>query len=106
MWRTKGAKQRVQSPQSHQDWGQIVCYSTLQGVISVLMMCLSTAASVWVNYQAGMDAYKRGDYKTAAQDYFLAQFKLGAMYKNGRGVAQNSSSRICGIISREYQVWR
>lgn len=60
VWRTKGAEQRVQSPQSHQDWGQIVCHSTLQSVVAALMMCLFTAASVWVDYQAGMDGQLSG----------------------------------------------
>jgi hypothetical protein len=60
VWRTEAAKQRVRSPQSNRDLKQIVFHSILQVAFSILMMCLLTAASVWADYQAGVDAYERG----------------------------------------------
>ena len=98
VWRTEAAKQFVRSPQSNQDLKQIVFHSILQVAFSILMMYLLTAASVWADYQAGVDAYERGDYKTALQELHplaessgnpKSQFRLGRMYARGDGVPQN-----------------
>ena len=97
VWRTEAAKQRVRSPQSNRDLKQIVCHSILQVAFSILMMCLLTAASVWADYQAGVDAYERGDYKIALEEWQplaeggdpQAQFRLGQMYARGDGVPQD-----------------
>ena len=95
--RTEAVKQCVQGSQSHGCLEQIVCHSTLRGVISVLMICLFTAASVCGDFQAGVDAYERGDYETALQEFQplaeggdpKAQFYLGRMYARGNGVPQD-----------------
>ncbi len=60
---------------------------------SVLML----AASALADFQAGVDAAKRGDYEAALkefrplaeQGYPLAQATLGLMYAEGEGVAQD-----------------
>ena len=51
----------------------------------------------WADFQAGRDAYDRGDYGTALkeweplakQGHALAQFQLGVLYSQGLGVPQN-----------------
>ncbi len=49
------------------------------------------------SYQAGCDAYERGDYDTALKEFrplaeqgeAVAQWSLGIMYERGRGVPQD-----------------
>ena len=49
------------------------------------------------DYQVGLDAYNRGDFATALREWTLAaeqgnadaQYNLGLMYDNGRGVPQD-----------------
>ena len=61
----------------------------------LLTVCLATPA--WADFQAGMDAYLRGDYATtlhewrplAEQGNADAQNNLGAMYDDGHGVSQD-----------------
>lgn len=51
----------------------------------------------WANFQAGMDAYNRGDYKTALREWqplaeqgdARAQFSYGLLYENGDGVPRD-----------------
>ncbi len=55
------------------------------------------ATPAWADFQAGQDAYDRGDYDTALkefrplaeQGYPLAQATLGFMYAKGQGVPQD-----------------
>ena len=55
------------------------------------------AAPTWADYQAGVNAYKRGDYETALKEWrplanqglAVAQNNLGWMYDQGEGVAQD-----------------
>ncbi len=52
--------------------------------------------------EAGLAAYERGDYATALKEYrplaeqgdAVAQFALGTMYENGRGVLQNDAKAV------------
>ena len=54
------------------------------------------------DFETGMDAYDREDYETALeifqplanQGYVPAQYSLGVMYQNGRGVIQNYTEAI------------
>jgi len=54
-------------------------------------------SKISVHFQAGMDAYERGDYGTALkefrpladQGFAAAQHNLGIMYAQGHGVAQD-----------------
>ena len=60
-------------------------------------MCLGTIGLVSADYQAGVEAYERGDYETALQELRplaegsnpQAQYFLGRMYANGWGIAQD-----------------
>jgi hypothetical protein len=59
------------------------------------MVCLVVPA--WADFQAGMDAYNRGDYATALREWrplaeqgdAHAQFSLGLSYENGDGVPRD-----------------
>ncbi len=60
------------------------------------LVCM-LAAPAWADFQAGLDAYERGDYHTAMKEWrplaeqglAAAQNNLGAMYINGEGVRRN-----------------
>ncbi len=60
------------------------------------LVCM-LAAPAWADFQAGLDAYERGDYHTAMKEWrplaeqglAAAQNNLGAMYINGKGVRRN-----------------
>ncbi len=64
--------------------------------IVVGLVCM-LAAPAWADFQAGLDAYERGDYHTAMKEWrplaeqglAAAQNNLGAMYINGEGVRRN-----------------
>ena len=51
----------------------------------------------WADFETGMDAYHRGDYATALREWQRlaeqgdanAQYNLGVLYAEGKGVAQN-----------------
>ena len=55
------------------------------------------AAPTWADYQAGVDAYERGEYETAMKEWrplaeqgdASAQSNLGQMYRMGHGVPQD-----------------
>ncbi len=59
------------------------------------IVCLATPA--WADFQAGVDAYLRGDYATALCEFrpvaeqgdAEAQYNLGLLYDNGWGVPQD-----------------
>ncbi len=61
-------------------------------------MSLMLAVSGCTDYQAGVDAYDRGDYETALKKFLplakqgeaLAQFNLGVMYAEGQGVCRRT----------------
>lgn len=60
---------------------------------------LALAAPTWADFQAGVDAYERGDYVTAVKEWrplaeegnAEAQFHLGALYYHGEGVPQSNA---------------
>ncbi len=64
-------------------------------LITVFLVAL--AASAWADYQAGFDAYERGNYAAAVKEWRAAamrgdaraQFGLGVLYQDGAGVTQN-----------------
>jgi TPR repeat protein len=59
------------------------------------MVCLVVPA--WADYQAGMDAYNRGNFATALREWqplaeqgdARAQFSFGLLYENGDGVPRD-----------------
>ena len=85
----------------------------LVGMISVrdvLVGLTSGPTSVlppsWIRYQKGMRALERGDYETAVKQFEVlagqglarAQYQLGAMYQQGKGVSQNDVQALMWAI--------
>ena len=97
VWRTEAAKGWSRPSQSHWRVEQIVCHLSLQVTLFGLIMCLLTVGLTRADYQAGVDAYERGDYHIALQEWqplaedgsSKAQFHLGRMYARGNGVPQD-----------------
>ncbi len=64
---------------------------------ALVLSIVSLAAPAWADFEAGMDAYDRGDYATALREWRPlaeqgdadAQNNLGAMYDDGHGVPQD-----------------
>ena len=70
--------------------------SLVRAIVLVLsFVCLAVLA--WADFQAGKDAYDRGDYATALNEWRplaeqgdpRAQFRLGSLYENGEGVPRD-----------------
>jgi TPR repeat protein len=69
----------------------------LRFTIALVLSFVCLAAPAWADVQAGVDAYKRGDYATALREWRPlaeqgiadAQFNLGQLYANGQGVPQD-----------------
>ena len=68
-----------------------------------LTLLLGSVSMSWsADFQKGMTAYRSGDYATALrewtplaeQGYALAQFNLGNMYRQGKGVPQNYKTAV------------
>jgi TPR repeat protein len=63
--------------------------------LSLLLFCAAIPALA--DFQAGLDAFQKGDYTTAAKEWRplaeqgdpIAQFNLGLLYVDGHGVPQN-----------------
>ncbi len=70
---------------------------TWLGLSIVVGLVFMLAVPTWADFQAGRDAYGRGDYATALKEWRLlanqghatAQFNLGLMYDYGKGVPQD-----------------
>jgi TPR repeat protein len=64
-------------------------------VLVLSVVCLVMPA--WADFQAGMDAYNRGDFKTALREWqplaeqgdARAQFSYGLLHENGDGVLRD-----------------
>ncbi len=81
----------------------------IAATLAVVITLPFSAGSVWAdmgadpaqrgNYADGVEAYNRGDYATALQEFrplaeqgdAKAQFNLGFMYDNGKGVPENDA---------------
>ena len=65
-------------------------------------LLIALAVPAWADFQAGADAYARGDYATALhelkplaeQGNSDAQAFLGLMYRDGRGIPQNYAEAV------------
>ncbi len=65
-------------------------------------LLIALAVPAWADFQAGADAYWRGDYVTALLEFkplaekghAKAQLALGVMYELGRGVPQDSAEAV------------
>jgi len=63
----------------------------------VTIAALIAAVPVFADFQAGLDAYQKGDYVGAAKEWrplaeggdAVAQYNLGLLYLDGHGVPQN-----------------
>lgn len=71
---------------------------SLQFSIALLLSIVCLAVPAGANFQAGMDAYHRGDYALALHEWQSlaeqwqvkeAQFNLGLLYEKGEGVPQD-----------------
>ena len=71
--------------------------------ILAALLFLTLAASAWgQDFQAGLEAANRGDYATALREWrplaeqgdTIAQYNLGIMYGNGRGVPQDYAEAV------------
>ena len=69
---------------------------------AIVALTLLLSVSVAADFYDGVAAYKAGDYKTAFNEFKPlaeqgvadAQFNLGVMYKNGRGVLQDDKEAV------------
>ena len=67
-----------------------------------IIFVLGFAPPAWADFQDGVAAYNRGDYATAfremkplaEQSFAIAQFNLGILYANGRGVPQDDAEAV------------
>ncbi len=65
--------------------------------VLLAVVILLVAAPAWADFEAGMEAYDRGDYATALKEWrplaeqgiARAQSNLGSMYEYGEGVPQD-----------------
>ena len=70
---------------------------SLRFAIALVLSIICLAVPVWADFQAGKDAYDRGDYATALNEWRplaeqgdpSAQFRLGSLYENGDGVQRD-----------------
>jgi len=65
--------------------------------ITLILSMVCFVLPAWADYQAGMDAYNRGDFATALREWrplaeqgdAKAQFSFGLLYENGDGVPRD-----------------
>jgi TPR repeat protein len=70
---------------------------SLRFITPLVLSIVCLAVPAWADFQAGEDAYHRGDYATAVREWSplaklgvaAAQFYLGQLYANGQGVPQD-----------------
>ncbi len=73
---------------------------SLRFAIALVLSIVCPAVPSWADFQAGLDAYKRGNYATALREWrplaeqgdASAQFQLGLLYDNGEGVSRDLAS--------------
>lgn len=69
----------------------------MKRVILAIVLTIGLAAPVWADFQAGLNAYNRGEYATALSEWkplaaagdVNAQMNLGNMYRKGEGVPKD-----------------
>ena len=67
-----------------------------------LSMLLSSGIAIAADFNKGLQAYNSGDFKTALAEWTplaeqgnaQAQYNLGLMYRNGRGVPENDKTAV------------
>jgi TPR repeat protein len=74
-----------------------------RAAIAAILLCFATvtvAPTAQADFNAGVAAYEKGDFKTAFAEFLklakagdkLAQYNLGLMYANGQGVARSGKA--------------
>ncbi len=71
-------------------------------LLAPALLTFLLASPAWADSQAGMDAYKRGDYATALKELrplaeqgdAFAQVRLGIMYDRGEGGPENDKEAV------------
>ena len=74
----------------------------MRRVLLAIILTIGLAAPVLADFQAGLDAYKRGDYAVTLKEwqplaeagYAYAQFNLGLLHAKGHGVPQDYSKAL------------
>ena len=75
-----------------------------------LSMLLSSGIAIAADFNKGLQAYNSGDFKTALAEWTplaeqgnaQAQYNLGLMYRNGRGVPENDKTAVkCYTLAAE-----
>ncbi len=69
---------------------------------AVALLIVVTASQAWADLKAGGEAYERGDYATALTEFrplaqqgnAVAQFSLGVVYLEGRGVPEDDAEAV------------
>jgi TPR repeat protein len=67
--------------------------------VALVLSILVLTAPAWADFKAGMDAYHRNDYATALHEWqplaeqgqAVAQYQLGLLYANGKGVTKDDA---------------
>ena len=75
---------------------------SLRFSIALLLSIVFPTVPVWADFQAGLDAYERGDYATTVKEWrplaeqgdSTAQHHLAWLYLIGRGVPQANEEAI------------
>jgi uncharacterized protein len=70
---------------------------TLRFPVALVLSMVCLVVPAWADFQAGMDAYNRGDFTTALREWqplaeqgdARAQFSFGLLYENGDGVPRD-----------------
>jgi TPR repeat protein len=70
---------------------------SLPFITALVLSIVCLVAPAWADFEAGMDAYNRGDYATALREWrplaeqgqTEAQHNLGELYAEGKGVPQD-----------------
>jgi TPR repeat protein len=68
-------------------------------LVAFVLSIVCLAAPAWADFKAGEKAYQSGDYATALrewqplaeQGHVLAQYQLGLLYANGKGVTKDDA---------------
>ena len=74
----------------------------MKRIISAVVVSIGLAAPAWAGFDEGVAAYERGDYATALREFrpladqgdAAAQYNLGIMYSEGRGVQQGDAEAV------------
>jgi TPR repeat protein len=75
-------------------------YMSLRFPVTLVLSILFLTAPVWADFKAGMDAHHHGDYATAMREWqplaeqgqAAAQYELGLLYANGKGVTKDDAT--------------